>query len=148
MINGVNMFNKYYENNHIRDVCHGVKELDHIAIMEMAEYMLNLDMITQNSILIPAPQHIGCAVYTKQIADMIAKETKAQVKDVLKCDPHEMLYTQKLKGKLFVPKFYLTETIEGNELFFIDNVIATGTTYKNANKLFNGKMQPIVYAVV
>lgn len=142
------MFNKYYENNHIRDVCHGVKESDQIAIKEMAEYMLNLEVVTKNSILIPAPQHKGTAIYTKQIAEIIATETKAIIKDVLKCKPHEMLYKQKLKGRINTPELYLTEIINETELFFIDNVISTGTTYRGANKLFDGKLKPLVYAVV
>lgn len=137
-------FNIYY-NKKVRELCHGVKVNDCIAIKEMAEYFINLGIVNKNTIIIPSPQHIGYAQYTKEIAEIVANETKALVKDVLRCKPHEGMYQMKHKGKIKIPEFYLTESIEGNEIYFLDNVIATGTTYREAKKLIKN-IQPLIYA--
>ena len=138
-----------YTDKGVRELCHGVKERDQIAIMEMAEYFINLNIINANSILIPAPQHEGYAIYTKQIAEIIERETKAKVCDVLKCKPHETLYKQKLNGRVLIPQLYITEEIvTQDDLFFLDNVIDTGITYNTANKLFDWKLKPLIYATV
>lgn len=132
----------------IRDICHGVKECDPIAINEMADYFINLDIINADSILIPAPNHQGFAIYTKQIADIIAENTGAIVNDILKCLPHETLYHQKKTGKIHKPVMYLTKKIETEkQIYFLDNVIDTGTTYYAANRLLGGRMNPLVFAM-
>lgn len=138
-----------YKDKGVRDLCHGVKERNQRAIEEMAEYFINLEIINADSILIPAPQHEGYAIYTKQIAEIVAKETKAKIYDILKCKPHEMLYKQKQKGKVMIPEIYLIEQlIDKENIYFLDNVIDTGTTFNTANILFNGKLKPLVYAIV
>lgn len=138
-----------YKDKGVRDLCHGVKDRDQIAIKEMAEYFIGLDIINANSIIIPAPQHEGYAIYTKQIAEIVARETKAKICDVLRCKPHEMLYKQKKKGRVIIPKLYLTEQlIETGNIFFLDNVIDTGTTFNAANIIFKGNLKPLVYAIV
>ncbi len=138
-------FNCYY-NKKVREICHGVKENDYMAVREMAEFFINLGVITKNSILIPAPQHIGYAKYTKSIAEIIAKETKASIKDVLRCKPHEGMYQIKKSGRVKIPEFYITEEVKGDNVYFLDNVIATGTTYREAKKLITN-IQPFVYAI-
>lgn len=138
------MFNVYY-NKKVRELCHGVKVNDHMAIKEMADYFINLGIVNKNTVIVPAPQHIGYAQYTKEIAEIVADETKALVKDVLRCKPHDGMYQMKRKGRVKVPEFYLTELIEGNEIYFLDNVIATGTTYREAKKLIKN-IQPLIYA--
>ena len=136
-----------YKDKEVRNLCHGVKERDKIAIKEMAEYFINLGIVKANSILIPAPQHEGYAIYTKEIAEIVAKEKNAKVCDVLKCKPHEMLYEQKKKGRIVTPELFITEQIiMCDNVFFLDNVMDTGVTYTTANKLFNGKLKPLVYA--
>ena len=138
-----------YKDKGVRDLCHGVKERDQRAIEEMAEYFINLEIINADSILIPAPQHEGYAIYTKQIAEIVARETKAKICDILKCKPHEMLYKQKQKGKVMIPEIYLIEQlIKKENIYFLDNVIDTGITFNTANILFNGKLKPLVYAIV
>ena len=131
----------------IRDICHGVKENDDVAINEMADYFINLDIVNEGSILIPAPQHQGFAVYTKQIADIVAENTGAKVCDVLRCLPHETLYQQKKKGIICMPTMYMNGKIKvRKQIYFVDNVIDTGMTYNAANMLLGGKMKPLVFA--
>lgn len=58
-----------------------------------------------------------------------------------------MLYKQKKRGKIIIPELFVIEQIlKYDNLFFLDNVIDTGITYKTANRLFNGKLKPLVYA--
>lgn len=136
-----------YKNKHIREVCHGVKENDKVAINEMADYFMNLDLINGKSILVPAPNHQGFAMYTKEISEIIAKNTGATVCDVLKCIPHEMLYQQKKKGVIHKPTMYLTSAIkEGTEIYFVDNVIDTGMTFFTARQLLGHNLKSLIYA--
>ena len=140
------MFNWYF-NKKIRDVCHGIKERDPTAVKEAAMHLSNLGIVTADSVLIPAPQHEGRAVYTKEIADIIAEQTGCKIADVLKSRPRRTLYEMK-KQKMYDPlQFYLDGEAERNSLFFVDNVIDTGTTYKEANRLLKGKLKPLAYAV-
>jgi len=60
-----------------------------------------------------------------------------------------MLYQQKKKGIIHKPVMYLTKKIESEkQIYFVDNVIDTGTTYYAANKLLGGRMNPLVFAIV
>ncbi len=136
----------YYYDKEIRELCHGVKERDNIAIAIMAEYFLSLDIITKNSIIIPAPQHEGFAIYTKQMADIIAKQTGCAIADILISKPRKTLYEQKLSGNNNTLQFQLKESVYGDDIFFLDNVIDTGITFQTANKLLQGKLKPLIYA--
>lgn len=140
--------NRYDGNERI--ICHLIKERNKNAIIKAAKYIAKLNIIGKDSILVPAPQHTGKPIYTKEIADIVAYFTGATVLDVVKCIPHETLYQQKLKGNINVPKFYLNGNIEVNkdkDVFLIDNVISTGTTFNNINKLFKNTIIPLPYTV-
>lgn len=141
------MYNRYRDSR-VRELCHGVKERDPVAIREMADYFLNLDIITSNSILIPAPQHEGRAIYTKEIAEIIARQTGCRIADILKSAPRKPLYEQKKLKQKMALGFYLEGRVDGDEVYFLDNMIDTGTTYREANRLLNWKLKPLVYAVV
>lgn len=141
------MLNNYYDKQ-VRELCHGVKERDPIAIKEMASFFMNLDIISAESILVPAPQHEGYAIYTRQIANIISEQIGCQVADVIKSRPRDTLYQMKVHNIIKPLGFMLDKVITGNDLFFIDNVIDTGITFREANRLFNGKLKSMVYAVV
>jgi len=136
-----------YQQRKVREICHAVKERDTIAVKEMADYFLSLEVIKSGSILIPAPQHEGIAIYTKSICEIIAEKTGCRIADVLKSEPREMLYEQKKKGKKEV-WFSMKKEVAGTDLFFVDNVMDTGTTFREANRLLKGRLKPLVYAVV
>ncbi len=137
--------NNYYERK-IREICHGVKDRDPIAILEMADYFLNLEIVKKGSILVPAPQHEGYAIYTRQIADILSRETGCKIEDVLISQPRKTLYEQKMANNAGIVQFELIKNIKGSDIFFLDNVIDTGTTFFEANKLLNGRLKPLVYA--
>lgn len=135
-----------YHDKKIKDLCHGVKERDHIAILLMSDYFLNLDVITRNSIIVPAPQHEGFAIYTKEMAEIIASQTGCKIADILISKPRKTLYEEKLTKKKNNLSFWLKEDIQGNDIYFLDNVIDTGITFQTANRLLQSKLKPLIYA--
>ena len=143
----VTIFNNYYDRK-VREICHAVKERDTVAIKEVADYFLDLELIKRSSILIPAPQHEGFAIYTREIADIVANETGCRIADVLVSTPRKTLYEQKIAGSYDGLHFRIKENVDGKELFFLDNVIDTGATFREANALLQGRLKPLVYAQV
>ena len=135
-----------YMDRRVREICHGVKENDAAAIYEMADYFLNLGILNSKSVIVPAPQHTGKALYTKQIAEYISRETNAVVYDIVRCIPHEMLYEQKLKGKSPTLNMFLSAAAPSGNMFFLDNVIASGTTFRTAATLLGRRLQPLVFS--
>lgn len=143
----------YYGEPGVREICHAVKqsedaELKKHAIRVIADDLISRGIVTENDILIPAPQHTGNAEYTREIAERIASVTGARVADILKCIPHISLYEQKETGTVPELNLYISGAIpKGNSYFFVDNVISTGMTFRTANQLFRMKLKPLVYAI-
>lgn len=151
-------YNSYYHSTHTRDICHDIKQTGNIesrtkAINEMAAYLgEQIKNLNSPLYLVPAPQHTGNAEYTLEIANqMAATNPNCKVLDILKCEPHETLYKQKKNGnRQGELNFYLAngaEIPENARLFLVDNVISSGNTFNEANKLFNGNLFPLVYSV-
>lgn len=116
---------------------------------EIADHLIRNASLDSSCYLIPAPQHSGAAEYTREIAEMVATATGAKVLDILRCRPHEPLYEQKLSGSgdAELQLHLVGDVPEYGRLFFVDNVIATGTTYNHANGLFVGRLIPLVLAI-
>lgn len=151
-------YNSYYHSTHTRDLCHDIKQTENTevrakAITEMAAYLgEQIKNLNSPLYLVPAPQHTGNAEYTLEIANqMAASNPNCKVLDILKCEPHETLYEQKKNGnRQGELNFYLADGAkipESARLFLVDNVISSGNTFNEANKLFNGSLFPLVYSV-
>ena len=161
---------QYYYNENIRQICHDIKQYDDMkrhnyAVKTMVSYFLSLQCITSNAYLIPAPQHTGKAIYTRELCILLATYTGACVCDILTCKPHIPLYKQKLNNETNITNKQITNqtnnevqlelqltgkfpTIaDGSPVFFVDNVIGTGKTFLTAKKLIQNNIQPLVYAV-
>ena len=138
----------YYDDPGVRELCHAVKDRNPNAIRTMAMEFAQSGVVDENSIIIPAPQHEGYAIYTKEIADILSQLTGAKVLDILRCVPHRPLYEQKSQlGKFNPPTMYIVGEIEyAEDMYFLDNVLATGTTFNQANRLFNNQLKPLIYA--
>lgn len=143
----------YYNMPGVRETCHAVKQVADMqahndAVKTIAQALVDMNLVTDKDYLIPAPQHTGKAEYTKEIATAVSELTGATVLDVLHCKPHVPLYDQKKRGIPFDLRLYIKGNIPSTgKLFFVDNVAATWSTFKQANKLFNGKLNPLIYAV-
>lgn len=149
----------YYNSINTRKYCHDIKEQKDTkkyneALHNIALYLSS--QIPENSLLIPAPNHGGEALYTKELALTIAHLSNSDFMNVLSCKPHETLYEQKKEGKEEELKFFfksknLEDTfyaVKDNykNIYFIDNVISTGQTFNAAQKLIP-ELIPCAYAI-
>lgn len=150
---GIIAGHSYFGEPGIRTECIAVKDDSNYprqdkAIARIASDLCSRNVVNPGDFLIPAPQHTGSAKYTMDIASIIASRTGAYVYDVLKCKPHESIRNLKRRGLKPEIQMYRCGGIPTTgTLFFVDNVIATGTTFNAANKLFNGRLVPLIYAV-
>ena len=112
------------------ETAHAMKEGANWAIIRAAREMVRY--IPTNAVLIPMPSHTGRATYTKELCRLIARETAAEVRDILRGSERETLYNLKKQGRHIMPKklgFYVTEPAPTDKrILIIDNVVATGTT--------------------
>ena len=142
----------YYKDIGVRETCHDVKQTKNInsrntAIRRIANWLERGLIASEDTILVPAPQHTGKAEYTLDIAEGISKKTGAPVADIIKCEPHECLYDLKYQGENPEIKVFLTELPDPEKTYlFVDNVLSTGTTYLSCRLLFPGNLIPFVYA--
>lgn len=146
--------NSYYGTPGVRDTCHVLKEQKsgedyRNAVKLVADYMMHLGIVSDRDYLIPVPQHTGRAEYTLDIAEMLSGLTGAKVLDVLGRVPSDSWYDLKKKGVTEMPSFFLKSRDVPSEgrLFFLDNVLSTGTTYAKVSSLFSEKLTPLVYAL-
>lgn len=141
-------YNNYIERN-TREICHEIKKRNEECYRIMADFFLAQEIIDSQSLLIPAPQHEGYAIYTKEIAEMIASESGAEVADVIKSRPRQTLYECKQKHQPINLGFELPErlNLSGKKLYFVDNVLHTGQTLYTCEKLIGCKLIPLVYGI-
>ena len=151
----------YYGYPGVRRLCHAVKQGVDIsarcrAIKVISGYLsreASFLSVGAGDILVPAPQHTGRAEYTLDIARAISDRTGAHIADVLACEPRKSLYDMKKYhgiDTVSTAGLYLIKDIpsadEGRRIFFVDNVISTGTTFRNARTLIKG-IKPLVFAL-
>jgi hypothetical protein len=142
-----------YSAGYVYDVAMGVKHHDPEAIKEMATELSN--MIDEDCFLVPAPQHTGKAEYTLEICKIIERINPHNITilDVLSCEPRDTLYDMKKKVKKitkdtkFSSGIMLKEALADIEgpIYFVDNIIATGTTLRDAQQLIPN-IRPLVFA--
>ncbi|MBO4541921.1 MAG: hypothetical protein J5725_01935 [Bacteroidales bacterium] len=121
-------------NTKLREYCHNVKENDFDTIVKVANLLSA--KVNKNDILVPIPNHQGYAVYTLAIANEIAKNVNCKVYNCIKGVQREKLYTAKQRNAIVDLGLYLSLPQPKTNIILLDNVIATGYTYKEAKKLF------------
>ena len=121
-----------------------------IAINRIAKHIIDQNVLTSKDYIVPAPQHTGRAEYTLDIAKIISKETGCKIADVLGCKPRDTLYNLKKKhGVKSIEDsglYLLTKKFPKYNVWFLDNVTATGTTFNDARKLIP-HLKPLIYSV-
>ena len=121
-----------------------------IAINRIAKHIIDQNVLTPKDYIVPAPQHTGRAEYTLDIAKIISKETGCKIADVLGCKPRDTLYNLKKKhGAKSIEDsglYLLTKKFPKYNVWFLDNVTATGTTFNDARKLIP-HLKPLIYSV-
>ena len=147
-----------YKHGYVSEVAHGVKENNERAIEEMGDFLAS--QIKEECFLVPAPQHTGKAEYTLKICEHIKEVCPYEVTilDIMGCTPRETLYAIKkawqekngleLKGQKFSSGMYLYDAMQDIDgpVYFVDNVVSTGTTLRDAKELIP-QIKPLVFAV-
>lgn len=141
-------YNDYYACD-TREICHEIKMRNNECCKIMADFFLEQEIINENCLLIPAPQHEGYAIYTKEIAEMIALKSGARVADIIRNDPRETLYEYKQSNQKFALNFYATEKLfaDNQKVFLVDNVLHTGQTLQACQRAVEHPLIPLVYGV-
>ena len=128
---------EYYTGD-AREMCHAAKEGDLEAIMRMAREMSRY--VSPGDTLVPIPSHTGRATMTLELAKQIAWNSGARVEDVLIGSSRKSLYELKREGVQVPEGFFglrLVRPVEGR-IWLVDNVVATGSTAREALKLLPG----------
>ena len=128
---------EYYTGD-AREICHAAKEGDLEAIMRMAREMSRY--VSPGDTLVPIPSHTGRATMTLELAKQIAWNSGARVEDVLTGNSRKSLYDLKREGVSIPEGFFglrLVRPVEGR-IWLVDNVVATGSTAREALKLLPG----------
>lgn len=141
-------YNDYFYGN-IREICHEIKNRNRECCEVMADFFLEQEIIDEDCLLIPAPQHEGYAIYTKEIAEMIASESGARVLDIIKSSPRRTLYEYKQNHQRITLNFMATEKlfVDGQKIFLVDNVLHTGQTLQACQALLGQQVIPLVYGI-
>ena len=141
-------YNNYYYGD-TREICHEIKNRNKECYKIMADFFLEQEIIDENSLLIPAPQHEGYAIYTKEIAEMIASKSGAKVVDIVKSSQRKPLYEYKQIHKKVVLDFTVTEKliVNNQKVFLVDNVLNTGQTLQTCQSVVGQILTPLVYGV-
>ena len=129
-------YNESPENNRL---VRGLKSNNLDAIYQMAKDMRH--QIKSNAILIPIPSRSGHAEGTKTLCNLLAKYTGCTVRDILKGKKRESTYEAKKQGKVLNSEqfgFNLIGGIPNGDVYLIDNIIATGNTFKYILRLIPG----------
>ena len=116
--------------------------------------LLLSEIVTPGAVLIPVPQSDGKARYTLELANSIREIRKdCRVYDILSGECRDRLYdikktNPKLKGvnlgfKVVADAETSVTLRENKNIFLVDNVLATGFTYRQATKALDGYVSAI-----
>lgn len=127
----------YYKDLGARDIALAIKNNDQDAIERAAKVMAPL--VPKYSILIPVPGHLGYPIATKTLAQRISKITGNVVCDLIRGKERPSWCFLKKRGLYLSDEefgFEIMDSIpKGLNILFIDNVYATGTTFRALQKI-------------
>jgi len=134
----------------VRKLSYGVKGGDPGDINNVALDLMNIIPGDKSkAILVPIPGHTGETASNLTIAEEIARNTGASVKDVLKRQVGPSQRDARVAGgKTLLPDQFgmiATEKLDPENTYFIDNVISSGATIRAARDAVGGG-RGLVYA--
>ena len=139
------------EEKTIRENAYGVKEMDPIVLDSVAKEMATLipEEARKSAILVPIPGHTGETAANVALAERIAAITGSRVADVLKRQAGQSQRDARVAGRRTMKPVEFgmvsTETFDGDDVFFVDNVISSGATIRAARDAVGGG-KGLVYA--
>jgi len=103
----------------------------------------------KSAILVPIPGHTGETTANVALAERIAAITEGRVADVLKRQAGQSQRDARVAGRRTMKPVEFgmvsTETLDGDNVFFVDNVISSGATIRAARDAVGGG-KGLVYA--
>jgi N12 class adenine-specific DNA methylase len=135
----------------IRENAYGVKGMDPVVLDSVAKEMAALipKEARKSAILIPIPGHTGETAANVALAERIAAITGSRVADVLKRQAGQSQRDARVAGRRTMKPVEFgmisTETLDGDNVFFVDNVISSGATIRAARDAVGGG-KGLVYA--
>jgi hypothetical protein len=139
------------EEKAIRANAYGVKGMDPVVLDTVAKEMAALipEGSRKSAILVPIPGHAGETTANATLAGRIAAITGGRVADVLKRQIGPSQRDARVAGQRTMKPaefgMISTETLDGDNVFFVDNVIASGATIRAARDAVGGG-KGLVYA--
>jgi predicted amidophosphoribosyltransferase len=138
----------YYKDFGARDISHAIKNNDQDAIQRAAKIMAPL--VPKYYILIPVPGHTGIPLSTKKLCHAISKITGNIVCDIIRGKKRPSWHFLKKRGLLLTDEDFgfmvMDEVPKDLNILFVDNVYATGTTFRALRKLIPSA-KILVYAI-
>lgn len=133
---------RYYSDSGVRQICHLAKQGCSSAVNMMA-LELSLLINDDNALLVPIPSHYGYSTYTLEIV----KRSGLPYADILRCQPHESVYSMKKSGVTDIRlKMFASNIPEGKNIYLVDNVYGTGATARAAMDALGVECEVVVYA--
>lgn len=136
---------EYYSSDIIRETARDIKSPESIKVNEAARMMasdLKKYGISDSAILVPIPSSDGTTSVNMRLAEAIAAITGNSVLDALSSEKRDPLYGIKKSGKDIRDvnlKIKLKEPLpEKIDCVLIDNIVSTGTTFRQSEKLIPG----------
>ena len=135
----------------VRNNAYGVKGMDPIVLDSVAKEMAALipKEARKSAILVPIPGHTGETEANVALAERIAEITGSRMADVLKRRAGQSQRDARVAGRRTMKPAELgmvsTETLDGRDVFFVDNVISSGATIRAARDAVGGG-KGLVYA--
>lgn len=128
----------YYNDAGARELAHRLKDKNDLNAIEYAAKMM-AKRVVSNAVLIPMPGRNGYAESMLTLANKIAEISGAKVANILVGRKRKSLYDVKKKGinpSINYLGLTLKEEAPGcDNIFIIDNVIATGLSMRAATRL-------------
>lgn len=135
----------------VRDNAYGVKGMDPVILDNVAKEMAALipNEARKSAILVPIPGHSGDTSANVALAERIAAITGSRVADVLRRQAGQSQRDARVAGRRTMKPaefgMVSTEPLDGDNVFFVDNVISSGATIRAARDAVGGG-KGLVYA--
>ena len=140
------LYAKDYRDIGIRDKTLLMKSGDKRTLRKCA-----LDMepfVPNNCVLVPVPGHLGYPKSTKYLAELLENLTGCEVRDIIRGNERPSWCFLKKRGLILSDEEFGFKIMEGvsKPILLIDDVYATGTTYRAIKRILPGA-RILVYSI-
>jgi predicted amidophosphoribosyltransferase len=132
------LYVREYHEFDVREITHRLKAGDKNALRLAALEMEPL--VPRNCVLVPVPGHLGYPKATKDLAELLTTLTGCPTRDIIRGNERPSWCFLKKKGLILTDEDFGFQIMEGvsKPILLIDNVYATGTTYRAIRRVLPG----------